>query len=589
MKKYNITALVILLWFIHLANIFIWTQLDVNYLTYDSHRHHLFSLRAFEEYRNFSPDIFIRCISCAERYPPLAGMVTAPFYFIFGLGQDSAVMINTAIFLALLLFSVYKIGEKFLGAKTGLLSAFIVSAYPIVFNQMKIYMLDLPLTAMVCLSIYFLLKSDNFQNTKYSVLSGIAIGLGMLVKANCALFIIGPFIYFWIKAYPLYKSAKTGTAKHWFKKPACNIALSLACAVVICAPYYLNMHYQAKDFFSFIFKNNMSFSGIAGYKGILKTWTTPVSGSFLINKIRAVLWYVWGFINWQLSFFFFAMFIIGLYFFLKNKIQNKGLFLVWIISSTLLVSYLIYGIGFNMEVSAVRFTMPMLPAAAVITAIGIMKIPFWKIRSLVVVVLIIFGSTQLIFVSYAINLGPFSGKLKAGIPVKFQEAVSKYRLFPDSIVLFDFTRWAVSGSDTGSHPKDMSKRISGTQEIFNAIDESRGNKKISVTIIPDDTALWHLRYMAAIKNKPIEFFCDWSRLRIDLLYQGMDVLNLISRSDYIIDKIGGFQGEEYVLSRVNEARSAFARKKDKFFLLKKIPWGDTQEIIIYKSRGKDKD
>ena len=57
--------------------------------------------------------------------PPLSHLVAVPLYRLFGVSTDVAVMRN-AIFVAILLFSVYGIGHRFYGARVGLLAAFIV-------------------------------------------------------------------------------------------------------------------------------------------------------------------------------------------------------------------------------------------------------------------------------------------------------------------------------------------------------------------------------------------------------------------------------------------------------------------------------
>jgi len=569
-----------------MINLLHWLEEDVNYLAYDSHRHYMFSLKVFEEYKSFSPDVFTECIAHTTRYPPLVGMSTAPFYFIFGSSQDSATMINAGIFLAILLFSTYKIGEIFLDAKAGLLSAYIVSMYPVIFNQIKIYMLDLPLVAIVALSIFFLLKCDNFRSFRYSILFGVSMGLGLLVKLNYILFLIGPCIYFLLKIPSV--SMKKGNLEKVYslKRYLLNISLILISTVIISVPYFSNMHYQMKEFLSFILKNHIGLLNVLNYKGILQTWNITAQGGFFINKIRAVLWYIWGFINWQVTFLFFIAFIVALFFFLRARIKNKNILIVWIVSSVALVSCILYGIGYNMKISAVRFTMPMLPAVAIITALGIRGIVSVRARRSIIAVVVILSLVQAVFISYPVNAN--IGIKKIEIPVRIPDSISKYKLFPDSIVLFDPNSWFISGIGTGSHPVDRRMKIIACESIFQEIEQSTRNKETIVTIIPDDAHLWYLQYIAFTKNKSIRFFCDWSRLNIDLLHQKSSISDLVLKSDYIIEKIGGQQGEEYVLPLIQEARICFESKKDEFILLKKIHWPGN-EIMLYKlDSGYDK-
>ena len=193
-KKKDIYALVIVIviWLALLINNYIWLQIDRNPFTYDAHRHFMLSLRVFKAYQHLSPNIFNEIISLTHLHPPLVAMVTAPFYFLFGITQDAGTMINAAMFSGILIFSVYSIGARVFNRRTGLFSAFIVAMYPIIFNHMKTYNLDFPLTAMVSLSVFFLLLSENFTCLRYSLLFGISCGLGFLTKDSFPIYLIAP-------------------------------------------------------------------------------------------------------------------------------------------------------------------------------------------------------------------------------------------------------------------------------------------------------------------------------------------------------------------------------------------------------------
>lgn len=552
------------MWLGHLVNNYIWLKLDINYLTYDAHRHFLMSLRIFDAYQDFSFHILANFIQATQLHPPLVGIFTAPFHFLFGISQDIGVMVNAAIFLAILIFSTYKLGEKLTSKKAGLLAAFLVSIYPVIFNQLKVYMLDLPLTALVTLTVYSLLMAEYFYNLKYSILFGISFGLGMLTKQTFPLFIIGPLSYIIIRNISSFRASKFNNFKQWI----INLILSLTLAFLVCFPYYFEKIHIVLDKAKFRWTT---------------TWPTPIpESSLFLHIFRSFLWYLWGFINWQISFFYFLIFLIGVFFFSQAQFKNKSLLYLWILVPWILVSCFRYTIGFNMEVTGIRYTLPVLPAAALITATGIMQIPIKKIRFFSIIAIVIFGILQLLFISYPI-FNNLSFK-EITLPVYLPGDIQKYRILPERFVILNLKSWAVSGSDSGSHPQDMRHYLRANEEIFKIIDSSKGDKEnISLFIIPDDTRLWHLQYKSYIEKRPFQVFCDWNSLRWDMMKTRKNLIpDLVSTSDYIIDKEGGWQGESYVQHVVTKARDYFYQHKDKFTLLAKVRWPDKSNILIFK-------
>jgi hypothetical protein len=130
----------------------------------------------------------------------------------------------------------------------------------------------------------------------------------------------------------------------------------------------------------------------------------------------------------------------------------------------------------------------------------------------------------------------------------------------------------------------MRSRIDACRDVFSRIRLLAGGRESTATIIPDDTSLWHLEVLALETQSPIHFFCDWSRLRIDLKYQRITVAGLIDKSDFIVEKTGGWQAEPYMLATVKEARTAFEEKKEAFDLAGKVSWPDGGQMTIYQRK-----
>lgn len=131
--------------------------------------------------------------------PPLPWLPAVLLYRLFGLSTDVALMSNS-FYIAILLFSVYGIGKRLYGPAVGLLSSFLVSTYPLLFNLSRTLYPDLSLTAMVALNIYFLLRADRFRDRLNSLLFGLTLGLGILTKWQFLAFVAGPVVYLIVRS-----------------------------------------------------------------------------------------------------------------------------------------------------------------------------------------------------------------------------------------------------------------------------------------------------------------------------------------------------------------------------------------------------
>jgi len=88
---------------------------------------------------------------------------------------------GTGWFLVLIVAS-YLLGLELYGAWGALLSAVIVSGYPLFLGQARVPMLDTALAAWAALGLRWLARSDGFRDRRSSLLVGLALGAGMLVK-----------------------------------------------------------------------------------------------------------------------------------------------------------------------------------------------------------------------------------------------------------------------------------------------------------------------------------------------------------------------------------------------------------------------
>ncbi len=146
-------------------------------------------------------------------YPPLLKFTQAFWWWILNIYRsaniNSVILLTNFLFLFVLLISVYGIGNQLYGRKVGLLSAFLISMFPIVFGHSRIAMMEFPLAGMTSLTLYLLLKSRHFSLLAYSLLAGIAFGLAQLTKPTAHIFIIPPLVYYFFQSMPEKERSKT--------------------------------------------------------------------------------------------------------------------------------------------------------------------------------------------------------------------------------------------------------------------------------------------------------------------------------------------------------------------------------------------
>lgn len=122
-----------------------------------------------------------RFVSCPGHYPPLVYQLTVLFYQ--GAGVSHAVAIASLMpFLLILMLSMYGIGCHLAGRPAGLACGVIAGTSPAVLELSRTYFLDMPATAMLAASLCSLLYSNRFHHRGWSLLFGLAVGLGMLTK-----------------------------------------------------------------------------------------------------------------------------------------------------------------------------------------------------------------------------------------------------------------------------------------------------------------------------------------------------------------------------------------------------------------------
>lgn len=541
----------------HLINNLIWLHSDNTYLLNDSHSYFLFSFKVFDSLRQHAfpwlSDIF-NDFTAYRWHGVFVQYLTAPFYFLFGVSEDAGAMVNNALFLTVLIFSIYGLGRVLFDERVGLLAAFTVSMYPLVFNQLRIYMLDLPLTAMVALSIFLLLKSEYLSNKKYSCLFAIASGFGLLTKFNFVLFIFGPVCLVFCKI--LKKEGQRRVGRH--------IAMVFLLVVLISFAFYRLKFWEVIDR---IYRCSW-FYAVRFYPG--ESLLSILGRSLSMGK-DFLFWFIQDCVNNSVSFVFFVPFLVGC--FAKNR-QKTVLFL-WLVPPLLILAFFFHYPNIN------RYFMPVLPAMALFSSAGIMALKNIRLRRSLAVIAVTLASLQFFAISYKLDFLP--KKINLRMPFLTADGFVSFPLFLFNREIFTVYR---SGPDAFSYPM---KRDRMNDEILNVVlkDSAGSRGKIRIFFIGVNAEYYDpIAYESAIKKLPI--IIDLVSLSEEGEYRGNSLIPLmITLADYVVfireqkrDKALPF----FARQRLAQANMLFGKNIGSFDPIKKFTSQNGSTLVLYKKK-----
>lgn len=396
------------------VNNYIWLNLN-EFPPYGAEGHHLLkSLDHLDILTHFSKHTFSALLKVDSSRPPFFPISMAVSNIIWGNSRVVSIMTNL-FFTGLLFFSIYYMGKKMQNRNTGLLAAFIVAMYPFVFGLSRMARDNFASIALVCLSLCCLIYTDGFRRILPTILLGLFLGLGILTRLAFILFIIGPIVTLVIivlldkNSFPIRKNI------------ILNLSLASIIAIFLGSIWYFHS-------LPFLLKFYPGWSYLQKYPSSF----APKSLSF-----QYFIFYFQGLINGQISPFFAILFFIGLIVVLKRGKLNPLLF-SWII-----VAYAIFTLIINKEP---KETSEYLPAFALITALGILKLKKQWLKRCLVYIIIFGGLAQYFIVSYT-NPSSTGIKLSFFNELKMEGFTGPSYLYPISEVFFHYPRkgdWQIS-------------------------------------------------------------------------------------------------------------------------------------------------
>jgi len=122
--------------------------------------------------------------------PPLGILPALLLQALAGQADPALARMSVLPWMALLMLATFLIARRLHSPDAGLLAAASLAAMPLVMGFSRLLWMDVPLAAMVALTIHALLRTDCFTRCGPSLLFGVIGGLGMLTKQSLPIFVV---------------------------------------------------------------------------------------------------------------------------------------------------------------------------------------------------------------------------------------------------------------------------------------------------------------------------------------------------------------------------------------------------------------
>lgn len=367
-------------------------------------------------------------------YPPLVFIIGGILTSIFGYDYK-VLQFSSVLFLGISALFLYLYTKELTRNKNlAIVTAAIFVVLPQIWEQSRYFMLDMPLTTLIILTLYALEKFNNTNKNIYLLLSFLLIGLAQLIKWYGIIYLAIPLLF------TLYKYIKYSKER---KRAFVFIFISMISGLVLILPWYVI------NFPDLIYWSRLSHDADFGDPS-----------NFL--SLRNFLFYPTLLINYQVVSAQFVLLTLASLLFFRQRPKEGLLFGLEIISV-----YLFFTFTGNKNL---RYTLPLLPFLAVIMGYGTMRLYNYNLKGK----LLLAGFFLFSLVIFLIN--------SFGLPTKTDFRLSlelnKLNKNLDNLYLLDlsnndvpysFMRTPTIGKDI---VKDLSEQSSEQIKIFVGINSS---------------------------------------------------------------------------------------------------------------------
>ena len=449
-----------------------WVQIDRRPPEWDHANHLERAVDCYRSFRSVSDSGGREIIEASSFYPPVVTCIAGALYFVFPIAPLTAQAVMMG-FLGLAMTCVYALGRRLSSPETGLWAAFFLGTAPFVVFSLTNFQLDLPLAAMVALALYALVRAEAFTDARWSLTLGVALGLGMLTKPPFAIYVLPPFLW---SVWRAMRAPARARGLGW-------AAGALAVAFAIALPWYgprllgLPLQILSRSFKQAAEQQNpepLTVAGLSYYPRTLATQLGLLAGLLLL----------WGL--WAIR---------------RNRAARP---LLWLAT---LVPFAVFSLIQNKNL---RYTLPILPAAALVAAIGLGSLPLLA-RRWIGAAAVLLGALQISMTLFLVPQPP---------------------TLPGMILPMTLGR-APSGADW-QH-----------DAILADLGRESAGKAVTVAVVPNDNffSVSNFRYETVRRGLPYRMLRAWSDAPLGI--------------DFIILKSGD-QGPAYSASRPERLTRAFA-------------------------------
>ena len=305
--------------------------------------------------------------------PPLVPCTAALAYRLAPSDIAAAQAVIIA-FLGVGMAATYLLARRFSGWTGGVVAAVLFGTAPFVVWHTLKFQLDLPLAAMVALALEMLLRTDRFRHPGWSLAAGMVFGLGMLTKPAFLIYVLPPLV--------LVLAARLQRARRF-----ANVGLWAGAAIAVSLPWYASR-----------------LLGLPAQIGLPSYEQAAESGHAETLSTAALVFYPMRF-PMQFGAVAVVLFAMGGVVALRRRLSLP-------LSALLpLVIFLV------LRDKNLRYTLPLLPAAAVLAGIGFTVLPR-RARTTAAVVVVIASAIQVSTAAFGIP--PAATLNVSGVPLALE-------------------------------------------------------------------------------------------------------------------------------------------------------------------------
>ena len=427
-----------LLGLFHLVANIIWINLNKVPFSWDPAGHTIIAFRFTDFFTIHTPENFL---SISDYYPPFVHLVVTFFMLIFGKNILIGPLVVTGFFLAAIIFIYFYTVELFKDKYAGLIAALLFSFLPNMYALSRQFLLEMPLLAMALGSLFFLEKSDYFQNRKHTVFFAIFLSLALAIKWNIAIFLFIPIVVKLIRKFPDLA---------WK-----NLIITLG-IVLLNLPWYI---YNLP-----IILHAVSF-----------TSTPEAADPQQIFSYESIKFYLFMITNLQLTWLGMVAFIVSVVYFLKKQ-RNYLLF-------TYLFVYLVLTFIGNKDL---RYVIFLAPIAVIVIAYFLAKLRHKLAVQILTAVLIFYYIFYYFSLSFGLIVNPKEADFRHSIEIPAFGWVDLINLGKDTgaylAPIFDQTVWpnSVIATEMSKHipQKQVKILVLCEKPYFNQVDMELERRKL---------------------------------------------------------------------------------------------------------------